>query len=223
MKDQTIENEIIAKAKQYIKELFAHDSSGHDYYHSIRVWQTAQYICSKEGGNLRIVSLAALLHDVDDHKLFHTEHQANARSFLMINNIDNKDIEMICRIIDDVSFKGIETKMPETLEGKIVQDADRLDAIGAIGIARTFAYGGSHGRELYNPDEQPKLNMNATEYNKRQGTSINHFYEKLFLLKDLMNTRTAKSIAKHRDLFMHQFIAEFIDECDNNDTSSVAH
>ena len=162
--------------------------------------------------------LAALLHDVDDIKLSPDTYatKKNAVDFMTINKIDGKRIEAVCKIIDEVSFAGTDSVIPDSIEGKCVQDADRLDAIGAIGIARTFAYGGSRGRKIYNPEIGPKLQMNRTEYQKNQdSTSINHFYEKLLLLKDMMNTKTGKEIAEHRHDIMENFLEEFKQEWDS--------
>ena len=142
--------------------------------------------------DLETVALSALLHDADDHKLFHTENNANARSFLTQHDVESDKIEYICRVINAVSFSQNRGKRPESLEGMIVQDADRLDAIGAIGIARTFAFGGEHGRPLE--------------------ATIQHFQDKLLLLKDEMNTETAKKIAESRHLFMVNFLQEFDEE-----------
>ena len=204
--------EIIARATAYVKEKFENEYSGHDWFHTLRVFRTATRIAEAEGADIVTVQLAALLHDVDDRKLSpetHTE-KTNARGFLSANNVDEGKTEEICRIIGEISFA--ESCIPSTLEGKCVQDADRLDAIGAIGIARAFAYGGNHNRLMYHPDIAPNPNMSKEEYIKSNSTTVNHFYEKLFKLTDMMNTDTAKQIAKERDEYMKAFIAEFLDE-----------
>ncbi len=203
---------VISNVIQYIKELFSNDHSGHDYFHSLRVYRNAIAIAKQEECDEFLVSMAALLHDADDRKLFQSENYENARSILLKNQIDETRIEKICDIISSVSFKGSDTIKPNSIEGKIVQDADRLDAIGAIGIARAFAYGGNREREIYNPDIKPMINMNAEEYKKHSGTTLNHFYEKLFLLKDMMNTNAAKQIAEKRHIFMQNYIEEFYSE-----------
>ncbi len=204
--------EIIDRAAAYVREKFENEYSGHDWFHTLRVFKTATRIAEAEGAGLVTVQLAALLHDVDDRKLSPEtyEEKANARSFLSANNVDESRIDEICRIIGEISFA--ESCVPSTLEGKCVQDADRLDAIGAIGIARAFAYGGNHNRLMYHPDIAPNPNMSKEEYIKSNSTTVNHFYEKLFKLTDMMNTDTAKLIAKERDAYMRDFIAEFLDE-----------
>ena len=206
--------EIIARAMAYVKEKFENEYSGHDWFHTLRVFRTATRIAEAEGADVVIVQLAALLHDVDDRKLSPETYaeQKNARSFLAENGVEESVICEICRIISEVSFVGSDSVVPSTLEGKCVQDADRLDAIGAIGIARAFAYGGNHNRLMYHPDIAPNPNMSKEEYIKSNSTTVNHFYEKLFKLTDMMNTDTAKQIAKERDEYMKAFIAEFLDE-----------
>ena len=167
----------------------------------------------KENADVKIVQLAALLHDVDDIKLSPDTYvtKKNAVDFMTINKIDGKRIEAVCKIIDEVSFAGTDSVVPDTIEGKCVQDADRLDAIGAIGIARTFAYGGSRGRKIYDPEIKSKMGMNKEEYrNNQDSTSINHFYEKLLLLKDMMNTTEGKKLAEHRQVVMQEFLNEFM-------------
>ena len=177
-------------AIEYIRSLFDSNSDGHGYDHTLRVYQNALLIAESEPGcDLQIVSLAALLHDADDHKLFSTENNANARRFLTGRSVPADRIDRICEVINAVSFSKNRDKRPDTLEGRIVQDADRLDAIGAVGIARTFAFGGSHGRAL--------------------DSSIDHFYEKLLLLKDMMNTAKAKEMAEARHAFMEAFLQEW--------------
>lgn len=181
---------VIENAIKYVKQIFADDCSGHDYHHTMRGYRLAMQIAEQENADMLIVQLAALLHDVDD-----------------------KVIVSVCKIIDEVSFVGTDSVVPSTLEGKCVQDADRLDAIGAIGIARTFAYGGSKGRRIHDPDIKPMTNMNKADYNQNHNsTSINHFYEKLLLLKDMMNTETAKKMAMHRQAVMKEYLVEFMAE-----------
>lgn len=208
--------ELIEQTKEYIKEFFKGDSSGHDYYHTLRVYNLAKTISKSEGGNQETIELAALLHDVDDYKLVgkHKEPFYNAKTFMRKNNIEETKIEEICDIISTISYKGIDTMTPKSIEGKIVQDADRLDAIGAIGIGRTFAYGGKVGRPMHNPDIAYNESMTSTQYYKNVGTTINHFYEKLLKLKKLMNTKTAKDIAESRHIYMEKFLEEFYKEWD---------
>ena len=184
---------LINDAKEYIKVLFEENSDGHDLDHSLRVYSNAMVIAGTEQGcDIEAVALAALLHDTDDHKLFDTEGNANAVSFLRSHGIDDQRISFIVSIIESVSFSKNRGKSPESLEGKIVQDADRLDAMGAVGIARTFAYGGKHGRPL-------------------EG-GIEHFHEKLLLLKDEMNTVTARRMAESRHEFLEEFVSRFEEE-----------
>lgn len=187
----------IEAAKEYIKELFSGNAGGHDASHTMRVYRNALLIAKDENPcNMEIVSLAALLHDADDHKLFHTENNSNARQFLASQKLDEELIEQIIRAINSVSFSRNRGRKPETIEGMIVQDADRLDAIGAIGIARTFAYGGEHGRSLE--------------------SSVQHFHDKLLLLKEEMNTEAARKLAEDRHRFMEQFLLEYQKETDMN-------
>ena len=188
-----MEKNIIVEAKAYINNLFNNNTDGHDANHSIRVYQNALKIAENyPDSDITVISLASLLHDVDDHKLFNTENNSNARNFLQSQNLESDMIERICDVINGVSFTKNRGKRPETLEGKIVQDADRLDAMGAIGIARTFAYGGKNGRPLE--------------------ASLQHFYDKLLLLKDELNTEEAKKIAENRHAYMQGFINEIQEE-----------
>ena len=207
-------NQIIDRAIEFVQKIFKNDYSGHDYFHTFRVFKTAPYIAMKEKADLEIVQLAALLHDVDDIKLSPRtyERKDNARKFLIENGVAVDTIEKICEIIGEISFVGKDSVTPKTLEGKCVQDADRLDAIGAIGIARAFAYGGSRNRVMHDPTIKPKTDMTKEEYHTHESTTINHFYEKLFKLKDLMNTSTARDIAKRRELFMKDYLDEFLNE-----------
>lgn len=207
---------IINAAIEFVKQIFENDYSGHDYFHTLRVYKMATDIAVQENADLMVVQLAALLHDVDDRKLSPETytHKNKAVTFLRAHNADEELIEEICNIISEISFRGSDSVVPETIEGKCVQDADRLDAIGAIGIARAFAYGGNHNRVIHDPDISPVLNMNGEEYYNHVSTTINHFYEKLFSIGDRMNTFTAKKIAKHREKYMREFISEFLDEWD---------
>ena len=209
-----MDKNIIEAATVFVKRVFENDYSGHDYFHTLRVYQMAKKIAEQEHADVLTVQLAALLHDVDDVKLSPSTHANKDRAvgFLREHGVGQDLINTICRIIGEVSFKGTDTVVPTTLEGKCVQDADRLDAIGAIGIARAFAFGGSRNRTIYDPDEKPKLNMSEKELRCHVSTTVNHFYEKLFLLKDMMNTATAQKIAEQRDEYMKSYIAEFLDE-----------
>ena len=184
---------VVDEAIKYIQELFKDKADGHGVDHTMRVYHNALRIVKHyEECDMELVSLAALLHDADDHKLFKTENNANARNFLDGQSMEKDRIEHICEIINAVSFSKNKGKRPDALEGKIVQDADRLDAMGAIGIARTFAYGGKNGRDI--------------------DSSVEHFHEKLLLLKDMMNTDEAREIAEDRHRFMEQFLRELDEE-----------
>ena len=190
-----------------------HENGGQN--ESMRVYRLAIQIAEQENADMLIVQLAALLHDVDDVKLSPETHEAkkNAVGFMKNNGVDDKVIAFVCKIINEVLFAGIDSVEPSTIDGKCVQDADRLDAMGAIGIARTFVYGGSKGRRIHDPDIKPMTNMNKADYNQNHNsTSINHFYEKLLLLKDMMNTGTAKKMAMHRQAVMEDFLEEFMAE-----------
>ena len=172
---------MIDNAMEYIKDIFSGDSGGHDYYHTIRVYKLATEIAKQENADIAIVQLAALLHDVDDIKLSPETYDTkkNAVNFMIYNGVDKKVIDVVCKIIDEVSFAGTDSVAPCTIEGKCVQDADRLDAIGAVGIARTFAYGGSRGRKIYDPDIEPRIGMGKEEYRQDQNsTSISIFFMK---------------------------------------------
>ena len=189
------------KAVFYIEELFRGNAGGHDARHTLRVYRNAMLIAEGEPGcDRELVALCALLHDADDHKLFSTENNENARRFLKENRVSSERTEKICEAVNSVSFSRNRGTVPRTLEGKIVQDADRLDAIGAIGAARTFAYGGEHGRSLED--------------------SVQHFYDKLLLLKDLMNTETGRRLAQKRHRFLEMFLQE-LEEEQNGDPDKV--
>lgn len=207
-------SEIINNAIAYVKEVFATDFSGHDYFHTMRVYKMATNLAIKENADLQLVQLAALLHDVDDRKLSPEtcENKDRAVAFMRSQNLSEDTIDRVREMIGEVSFMGKDSVIPKTLEGKCVQDADRLDALGAMGIARAFAYGGNHNRVMYDPKIPPALHMNKDEYRNHVSTTVNHFYEKLFLLKDMMNTDSAKEIAERRERYMKEYIDEFMDE-----------
>ena len=205
-------DELIRAAIDYARNVFREDSSGHDLDHTLRVYRTANLLAEQEGANRELVSLIALLHDVDDVKLFPESNPGleHAVSFLRTHAVSADRIAEICAAIRQISFAGKDSVTPDTLEGKCVQDADRLDALGAVGIARAFAYGGAHHRKMYDPAVLPKMEMSGEEYRQYGGsTTINHFHEKLLLLEDLMNTSAAKRIAAERTAYMHGFLEEF--------------
>lgn len=207
------DEEIILRAQAYIHDLFAGESTGHDEQHSLRVWRNALLIASEEGGDSTVIQLAALLHDADDAKLFDTaDTLAHARDFLASCGVAPQTAEHVLACIRTVGFKGGHNAPPATMEAAIVQDADRLDAIGAIGIARTFAYGGAKGRAIYDPDEKPQQFADSAAYAASKGCSISHFYEKLLLLRGLMHTDAARRIADQRHAYMEGFLAQFYAE-----------
>lgn len=206
----------ITKTIAFVKEQLANAEGGHDWFHIERVFNNALLISKTERVDKLVVSLAALLHDIADSK-FHNGDETigpnKARTFLFNLNVDSVVIEHVINIIENVSFKGgnISQKF-HSKELEVVQDADRLDAIGAIGIARCFNYGGFKNRQLYNPDIKPNLKMTKDEYKNSNAPTINHFYEKLLLLKDRMNTNTGKRIASDRHAFMELFLKQFYNE-----------
>jgi uncharacterized protein len=208
--------EIISQTSSHVKRTLSGEGSGHDWFHVERVWKNAVHIGEQENVDMFIVELAALLHDIADWKFTNGDESAGpraARAWLESMNVDENSIGHVCDIIKNLSFKGagVKTAM-KTKEGMVVQDADRLDALGAIGIARAFAYGGHKGSELYNPDVKPEFHTTFEQYKKSRGNTINHFYEKLLLLKDLMNTETAKRIAEERHAYMERFLERFLEE-----------
>lgn len=208
--------QIIKKTATYIKNNFYGESSGHDWWHIYRVWQNAKTIGKQEKANLFIVELAALLHDIADYKFHDGDDKIGgkvARRYLNKLKVAEKDITAIVYIIDNISFKGalVKEKM-KSLEGKVVQDADRLDALGAIGIARVFATGAKLNRPIYDPNVKPVAHKSFKQYSKKNGHSINHFYEKLLLLKNRMNTKTGKKIAAERHLYMKAYLKRFYQE-----------
>ena len=209
-------NQNIEKTINFVKQKLEGAEAGHDWFHIERVWKLSKKIAKNEEANTEIVELAALLHDIADPK-FHDGDETLAikisLEFLKSIDVEENIINQVLYIIENISFKN-RSQAPEipSIELQIVQDADRLDAIGAIGIARTFNFGGFKNNLMYHPDIQPQLNMSKEEYKKSNGTTINHFYEKLLLLKDLMNTETAKKIASERHDFMLKFLDEFYKE-----------
>jgi uncharacterized protein len=208
----TIENTIF-----FVKNQLKNAESGHDWFHIERVYKNALLIAEKEENkNLEVIKLSALLHDIADSKFHNGDETIGpkvARAFLEKEKVDEETITHVIQIIENISFKGgnFEKKF-SSIELDIVQDADRLDALGAIGIARTFNYGGFKNRSIYNPNIAPKFNMSKEEYKNSEGPTINHFYEKLLLLKDKMNTESGKKIAKERHLFMEHFLSQFYAE-----------
>jgi len=209
---------IIDKTCKFVEDKLSGDGSGHDWWHIFRVWTLAKKIAVEEKAQVEIVELGALLHDIADWKFHDGDDSigpAIAREFLNNHNVEPNLSDSVVEIISTVSYKGAGVATPmKTLEGKIVQDADRLDAIGALGIARTFAYGGYKNRLIYHPDEKPVLHESYEDYKKNEGHTINHFYEKLLLLKERMNTNTGKRIAEGRHKFMQSFLDQFYKEWD---------
>lgn len=206
----------IKQIVNYVKKELQLAEGGHDWWHVYRVWKTAQVIADQEEGNRIVVELAALLHDIADPK-FHDGDETigplKAQRFMESIDVDSQTIEHVVSIIQNMSFStGLGKINFDSLEMKIVQDADRLDAIGAIGIARCFNYGGFKNNPIYSPELPPQLNMTKEEYKKSNGTSVNHFYEKLLLLKDKMNTKTGREIAETRHQFMEAYLVQFYAE-----------
>ncbi|MEJ8756654.1 HD domain-containing protein [Pontibacter sp. H259] len=210
------QDQIINKTADYVKSILSGEGSGHDWWHILRVWNNAKTIAATENADLFIVELAALLHDIGDHKFHNGDETVGPRmaaAWLSELKVTGTTIDHICNIIIELSFKGANTTSEmSTLEGQIVQDADRLDAIGAIGIARTFAYGGHKNREMYNPNIAPELHDTFEAYKSSTAPTINHFYEKLLLLKDRMHTQTARNLAEQRHQYMEEFLQQFYAE-----------
>ncbi|PEI48198.1 HD domain-containing protein [Bacillus pseudomycoides] len=206
--------EKIQKTVAFVRDILETDASGHDWYHIERVHKLALSLSEKEGGDRFVIEMAALLHDVADEKLNESEEAGMKKvsDWLEGLNVTEEETEHILHIIMNMSYKGGHGGKVSTLEGKIVQDADRLDALGAIGIARTFAYGGAKGRLMYDPNIPPREEMTKEEYRKNDDPSLNHFYEKLLKLKDLMNTDAAKREAEIRHRYMEEFIEQFMKE-----------
>lgn len=211
-------SEIVNKTILFVKAKLDNAEGGHDWFHIERVYKNALSIADNENCNLLVVKLAALLHDIADSKFYKGDETIGpkiAREFLESENLDEESIQHVINIVENISFKGgnIEKKF-SSIELDIVQDADRLDAMGAIGIARTFNYGGFKNRPLYNPSIAPNLHLSKEEYKISVSPTINHFYEKLLLLKDKMNTETGKQIAQERHHYMEGFLSQFYAEWD---------
>ncbi len=221
----TNQAELIAATCTFVQDQLNGAEAGHDWFHIQRVWKNAKLIASTENCDMLVVQLAALLHDIADPK-FHQGDEELAlkvsRDFLESQNVAEETIAQVLFIIKNISFKN-RNELPEKLpaELQIVQDADRLDAIGAIGIARTFNFGGYKNNLMYDPTVLPNLNQSKETYKKSEGTTINHFYEKLLLLKDLMNTRKGKELAAERHQFMLYFLEQFYHEWEAADSGDA--
>ena len=210
------QKEIVSQITDLVRKKMSGDTSGHDWWHVLRVVTMAKRLARLEKANLFIVELGALLHDIADAKFHGGDDIIGsrvAREILNNYDLDEETIDHVCQIVAHVSFKGAKTKNKiNTLEGQVVQDADRLDAMGAIGVARAFAYGGHDGREMYNPKHKPVVGRTKKAYYAAKGTSINHFYEKLLLLKGRLNTKSARRIGRERHQFMLKYLKEFYAE-----------
>ena len=208
--------QLIEATKEFVKSSLADAEGGHDWFHTLRVYNNSLLIAKDENVDQLIVSLGSLLHDIADSKFHDGDETVGpkiARKFLFEHNVDSTIIEHIINIIDNISFKGgNEAQEFTSSELEVIQDADRLDAIGAVGIARCFNYGGFKNRALYNPDIKSNLNMSKEEYKRSKAPTINHFYEKLLLLKDRMNTKTGKQLAENRHQFMEGYLNQFYAE-----------
>ncbi len=211
-----IDDTLIQNTIQFVKKKLSDAEGGHDWFHIERVYKNALLISIKEEVDKTVVALGALLHDIADYKFNDGDETIApkiARQFLESQHLPEEKIEHVVNIIENVSFKGGNTEQCfQSKELEVVQDADRLDAIGAIGIARTFNYGGFKNRKMYDPEIKPNLNMTPEEYKNSDAPTINHFYEKLLLLKDRMNTKTGRKIAEERHLFMEEFLEQFYAE-----------
>lgn len=210
---------ILDNTRQFVKQELEKDSSGHDWWHIYRVTEMAKTIAKEEGADLFICELAALLHDIADDKFNDTKESGLKRveGWLAGQGVEETIKNHIIEIISTMSYSGGHSPPMERLEGKVVQDADRLDALGAIGIARTFAYAGWKGESMYDPKIAVREDMSKEEYRKQKSTAINHFYEKLLKLKDLMNTSYVKQMAMKRHLFMEDYVKQFLLEWEAKD------
>ena len=204
---------IIERTADFVRDRLTGDATGHDWWHIERVRVLARRLCLEEGADLFVVELAALLHDIADWKFHHGDLEAGPRAaaaWLEDCGVETAVIGRVCDIVGSLSFKGAQVPTPmATLEGQVVQDADRLDALGAVGIARAFAYGGSQQREIYNPEVAPESHDSFAAYQSSGSTTINHFHEKLLLLADRMNTGAARRLAAGRHSYMKSFLERF--------------
>lgn len=214
MPETDLSKVIVEKTIEMVKETLSGEATGHDYHHIMRVNKLAVRLAKEEGADAYIVELAALLHDIADWKFHGGDLEAGPRvaeEWLRSQGADLAVIEKVKSIIREVSYKGAGVKtQPSSLEGKVVQDADRLDALGAIGIARTFAYGGRFERPMYDPDQPPVMHQTFEEYKNAKGSTLNHFYEKIFLLKDRLNTDSARTLAEERHKYVEDFVERFL-------------
>lgn len=205
--------QVVKRTVEYMKERLSNESSGHDWWHTYRVWEMGKKIATSEGADLYVVELACLLHEIADYKFHGGDEEIGPRlagEWLQEFPIEFPIVNHVTNIISTSSFKGANAENKIfTLEGQCVQDADRLDAIGAIGIARCFAFGGAKGNIIYDPSIPVKINMSEEEYKRADHTQINHFYEELLLLKDRMNTATGKRMAEEKHQFMKRFLEQF--------------
>lgn len=222
MEDPFIHEAILAKTREHVRQTMEHGGPGHDWWHIERVWKNALRIGREEGADLYIVQLAALLHDIADYKFNNGDEKEGprvAREWLTSLGVEETIAEHVCRIIEEVTYRGAGTQVSplSSLESMVVQDADRLDAIGAIGIARAFAYGGYKERPLHNPLVAPQFHTSFKEYKTSNSATINHFYEKLLLLRDRMRTETARRIASGRHDYMEEYLQRFLREWDGVD------
>ncbi|WP_347550874.1 HD domain-containing protein [Pseudalkalibacillus hwajinpoensis] len=204
----------IEEISTYVKSKLEKEGSGHDWHHIERVVKHARQVATAEGANLFVCEVAALVHDLADDKIVASEAEGLEEVKELLKDLEPSDREHIMEIITTISFKGGNRPPVTTLEAKVVQDADRLDALGAIGVARTFVYAGSKGDLIYDPSIKPRDKMTVSSYRNEQSTAINHFYEKLLTLKNLMNTRKGIELANQRHQFMVMFLEQFQDEWD---------
>jgi len=210
-------SELVKKTASYVRLKQLGEHTGHDWFHTERVWNMARFLQSKEGGDIETIELLALLHDVGDTKNYEFEKQKGPlvlRGMMDILDISKERHNQLIKIIEEMKFRGDDTVSPSIIEGKIVQDADFLDSLGAVGTARIFATGGSIGRILHNPKQKPRHKLVGEDYiyRKQAGTSVNYFYEKILKLPKMLNTVTAQNIAKQRTKFTEDFLAEFLKE-----------
>ncbi len=212
---------IVKQTIDHIKSQLMNEPTGHDFYHAIRVFRTARRIAKRERADLYIVELASLLHDISDWKFNNGDENLGSKTaeeWLKSLGVESEVWVKVAGIIKDISFKGAGVPVKElSKEGQVVQDADRLDALGAMGIARAFAYGGFCGNPIYDPEMKPNIHQSFEEYKKSKGTTINHFYEKLLLLKDLMNTKKGRKLAVKRHRFLKKYLKRFFREWNGRD------